>query len=68
MGRIPFFMLAVLLAILLGIIVVKLVRTSDTYIKTVLTKAGDTGQGHAFFEKISAVSHGLEESSINDLS
>ncbi|MEM9926383.1 MAG: cytochrome c [Cyanobacteria bacterium P01_D01_bin.50] len=60
MGRIAFFMLAVLLAILLGIFAVNIVRTSDPYIKTVLSKAGNADQGHAIFQINCAGCHGLE--------
>ncbi|MEO1433391.1 MAG: cytochrome c [Cyanobacteria bacterium J06632_19] len=60
MGRIAFFSLAVLLAILLGIFAVNMVRTSDPYIKSVLSKTGNPTQGHAIFQINCAGCHGLE--------
>ncbi|MBV6626746.1 MAG: cytochrome c [Rivularia sp. (in: Bacteria)] len=60
MGRIAFFSLAVLLAILLGIFAVNMVRTSDPYVKGVLSKTGNPTQGHAIFQINCAGCHGLE--------
>ncbi|MEM6753979.1 MAG: cytochrome c [Cyanobacteria bacterium P01_C01_bin.38] len=60
MGRIAFFSLAVLLAILLAIFAVNMVRTSDPYIKNVLSKPGNPVQGHAIFQINCAGCHGLE--------
>ncbi|MGB3756343.1 MAG: cytochrome c [Rivularia sp. (in: cyanobacteria)] len=59
-GRIAFFSLAILLAILLGIFAVNMVRTSDPYIKNVLSKPGNPVQGHAIFQINCAGCHGLE--------
>ncbi|MGB3639329.1 MAG: cytochrome c [Rivularia sp. (in: cyanobacteria)] len=59
-GRIAFFSLAVLLAILLGIFAVNMVRTSDPYIKNVLSLKGNPVQGHAIFQINCAGCHGLE--------
>jgi len=59
-GRIAFFSLAVLLAILLGIFAVNTVRTSDPYIKNVLSQTGNPIQGHAIFQINCAGCHGLE--------
>ena len=60
MGRIAFFTFFVLLAILLGIFAVNMVRTSDPYIKTVLSLEGNPAQGHAIFQINCAGCHGLE--------
>jgi mono/diheme cytochrome c family protein len=60
MGRIAFFSLAVLLAILLAIFAVNMVRTSDPYIQNVLSKTGNPTQGHAIFQINCAGCHGLE--------
>ncbi len=60
MGRIAFFTLFVLLAILAGIFVVNMVRTSDPYIKNVLSLEGNPVQGHAIFQINCAGCHGFE--------
>lgn len=60
MGRIAFLILAVVLAILAAIFAVNMVRTSDPYIKTVLSKTGNPAQGHAIFQINCAGCHGLE--------
>ncbi len=60
MGRIAFFTLAILLTILAAIFVVNMVRTSEPYIKTVLSLEGNPVQGHAIFQINCAGCHGLE--------
>lgn len=60
MGRIALFAVFVLLTILLSIFAVNMVRTSDPYIKTVLSKTGNSIQGHAIFQINCAGCHGLE--------
>lgn len=52
--------LAILLAVPLGLIGVQMVRASDPYIKSVLSRTGDTVQGHAIFQINCAGCHGLE--------
>ncbi|MEL6162657.1 MAG: cytochrome c [Cyanobacteria bacterium J06641_2] len=59
-GRIAVFLLAISLAIALGIYAVHMVRTSDPYIKNVLSKTGNPTQGHAIFQINCAGCHGLE--------
>ncbi|BAZ38562.1 cytochrome c class I [Calothrix sp. NIES-4101] len=54
--------LAILLAIVLSIFVVRVVQASDPYVKTVLALKGDPVQGHAIFQINCAGCHGLEAS------
>ncbi|BAZ31596.1 cytochrome c class I [Cylindrospermum sp. NIES-4074] len=52
--------LAILLAVPLGLVGVQMVRASDPYIKSVLSRTGDPVQGHAIFQINCAGCHGLE--------
>jgi mono/diheme cytochrome c family protein len=58
--RIAFVVLAILLSVLLGIFAVRIVRTSDPYVKSVLSRTGDPVQGHAIFQINCAGCHGWE--------
>jgi mono/diheme cytochrome c family protein len=58
--RIAFVVLAILLSVLLGIFAVRIVRTSDPYVKSVLSRPGDPVQGHAIFQINCAGCHGWE--------
>ncbi|MBF2014741.1 MAG: cytochrome c [Rivularia sp. T60_A2020_040] len=59
-GRIAFFTLAILLAILAGIFAVDMVKSADPYIQNVLSLEGNPVQGHAIFQINCAGCHGLE--------
>jgi mono/diheme cytochrome c family protein len=58
--RFAFVVLAILLAVSLGIFAVRIVRTSDPYVKSVLSRTGDPVQGHAIFQINCAGCHGWE--------
>ncbi|AFZ23870.1 cytochrome c, mono- and diheme variants family [Cylindrospermum stagnale PCC 7417] len=58
--RIALLALAILLAVPLGLFGVQIVRASDPYIKSVLSRTGDPVQGHAIFQINCAGCHGLE--------
>ncbi len=60
MQRVILMMLAIILAIVLGIFTVRVVRSSDPYVKAVLSLNGDSTQGHAIFQINCAGCHGLE--------
>lgn len=58
--RIALLALAILLAVPLVLFGVQIVRASDPYIKSVLSRTGDPVQGHAIFQINCAGCHGLE--------
>ncbi|MFH7029727.1 MAG: c-type cytochrome [Heteroscytonema crispum UTEX LB 1556] len=58
--RIALVVVAILLAVLLGIFAVRIARTSDPYVKSVLSRTGDPVQGHAIFQINCAGCHGWE--------
>jgi mono/diheme cytochrome c family protein len=58
--RIVIVTLVIVLATFLGFFTVRVVRTFDPYVKTVLSLKGDTVQGHAIFQTNCAGCHGLE--------
>ncbi|MBD2387549.1 c-type cytochrome [Cylindrospermum sp. FACHB-282] len=58
--RIALLALAILLAVSFGLFGVQIVRASDPYIKSVLSRTGDPVQGHAIFQINCAGCHGLE--------
>ncbi|MGI8503633.1 MAG: c-type cytochrome, partial [Hassallia sp.] len=60
--RIALLAVAILLAILLGILAVRTLRASEPYVKSVLSLTGDPIQGHAIFQINCAGCHGLEAS------
>ena len=60
--RIAVLALAMLLAVLLGIFAVHILRTSDPYVKSVLSLKGDPIQGHAIFQINCAGCHGISAS------
>jgi mono/diheme cytochrome c family protein len=58
--RIIVVVLVIVLATFLGFFTVRVVRTFDPYVKTVLALNGDTVQGHAIFQINCAGCHGME--------
>ncbi|MBR8836018.1 MAG: cytochrome c [Stigonema ocellatum SAG 48.90 = DSM 106950] len=57
--RIAVLALATMLALLLGIFAVHILKTSDPYVKSVLSLKGDPIQGHAIFLINCAGCHGV---------
>ncbi|MDM9381936.1 cytochrome c [Chlorogloeopsis sp. ULAP01] len=58
--RITVIVLAILLAFILGIFAVRAIRTSDPYVKTVLSLTGNPMQGNAIFQINCAGCHGWQ--------
>ncbi|MFQ4141951.1 cytochrome c [Chlorogloeopsis sp. ULAP02] len=58
--RITVIVLAILLAFILGIFAVRAIRTSDPYVKTVLSLTGNAVQGNAIFQINCAGCHGWQ--------
>ncbi len=58
--RIALIIVAILLAVLLGVLAVRISKHSDPYVKTVLSLTGDPIQGSAIFQINCAGCHGLQ--------
>jgi mono/diheme cytochrome c family protein len=58
--RIALIVVAILLAVLVGVLAVRMVKHSDPYVKAVLSLTGDPEQGSAIFQINCAGCHGLQ--------
>ncbi|MDJ0733025.1 MAG: cytochrome c [Nostocaceae cyanobacterium] len=60
MQRIALILLAILLVVVLSVFAVRMFKTSDPYVKTVLSMTGDPVQGNAIFQINCAGCHGWQ--------
>ena len=58
--RIALIVVAIVLAILVGVLAVRIVKHSDPYVKEVLSLVGDSEQGNAIFQINCAGCHGWQ--------